>query len=151
MRLVTPADYRSDKMDSVEGLNRARSRWFGFLGTIPKGLLGVLGWTGESNWGDFLERRADDAEVKKLYRDTKERSELIGFWVCWHLIGGFDRMEESGWNRATLFRKIKRFRDTYGKHPDEYEFSWLKIDFDSVWNDMLDDQLNFFSGKTREK
>lgn len=151
MRLVTPADYRSEKMGSSEGLNRARSRWFGFVGTIRKDVLDALGWANDSNWAAFLRRRADDPEVQQIYRDTKEQSELIGFWVTWHLLGGFDQMEKQGWNRATLFRKIKRFRDHYDMHPDEYEFPWLKIDFDRAWSDMVKAELGDMSGKTPGK
>ncbi|MGE0881259.1 MAG: hypothetical protein AB7L13_12420 [Acidimicrobiia bacterium] len=63
-------------------------------------------------------------------------SELIGFWVMWHVSGGFDRLEQAGWHRATIYRKVARFKDFFGVHPDDYEFGWLHVDAEQVWRDM---------------
>ena len=51
-----------------------------------------------------------------------EDAELIGFWVAWHRAGGFAGLESGGWHRATIYRKIRRFRARFGDHPDEYRF-----------------------------
>jgi hypothetical protein len=64
-------------------------------------------------------------------------SELIGFWVAWHATGGFERLELAGWHRATIYRKVARFREVFGSHPDDYEFSWLMIDAEKVWAETL--------------
>jgi hypothetical protein len=66
-------------------------------------------------------------------------SELVGFWVTWHVTGGFERLELAGWHRATIYRKVARFREFFGAHPDEYEFDWLKIDAEKVWEETLRD------------
>ena len=64
-----------------------------------------------------------DPEIRdSLAADALEQSELIGFWVAWHLGGGFQKLERGGWYRATIFRKIRRFRAAYGAHPDEFVF-----------------------------
>ncbi len=65
--------------------------------------------------------------------DAMEQSELIGFWVAWHLAGGFTALEEGGWHRATIFRKVRRFRTRYGAHPDEYSFPWITLDLEGAW------------------
>ena len=112
----------------------ARGRWFGFLARLPRDLRDASGLLDSLN-AEVLRRIASPAERRQIASGSKESSELIGFWVTWHVAGGFEQLEESGWHRATIFRKIKRFRDTYGVHPDEFEFSWLTIDRDRVWHD----------------
>jgi hypothetical protein len=64
-------------------------------------------------------------------------SELIGFWVAWHQAGGFAHLESGGWHRATIFRKIRKFRTRFGAHPDEYTFPWIKLDLKRSWSDDL--------------
>ncbi|MGO9027541.1 MAG: hypothetical protein ACLQOZ_02775, partial [Acidimicrobiales bacterium] len=64
-----------------------------------------------------------------------------GFWVAWHLAGGFDNLERGGWHRATIFRKIRRFRATYGAHPDEFVFPWIELDLETAWSEQVSRQL----------
>lgn len=129
---MAESDYRSEKMDSVEGLGRARRRWFAFMASLPSDALEATGWLDGRQSGSGL---FSVEQHREYARGVKESSELMGFWVTWHLAGGFDQLEAGGWHRATIFRKIKRFRDAFGQHPDEFEFPWLKIDFDRVWGD----------------
>ena len=35
-------------------------------------------------------------------------ADLFGFWLLWHLEGGFEGLERLGMNRATIYRKINR-------------------------------------------
>jgi hypothetical protein len=82
-------------------------------------------------------------EVNKLRaQHLKEESELIGFYVAWHTYGGFEKLEQAGWHRATIHRKIRRFRNRYGKHPDDYRFSWLKLNLEQHWNEEIDHDLH---------
>ena len=60
-------------------------------------------------------------------------SELISFWLAWHRAGGFAELERGGWDRSTIFRKIRRFRAYFGVHPDEASFPWLAPDFERAW------------------
>ncbi len=78
-----------------------------------------------------------DEHRKAVANNAKETSELIGFWVTWHLAGGFDRLELWGWHRATIYRKIKRFRERFGAHPDDYAFDWIDLDLPKTWSDRL--------------
>lgn len=133
---MADSDYRSEKMDSIEGLGRARKRWFGFMASIPSDALDATGWL-DAQRAEWVSGLLSAEQHRELARGAKESSELIGFWVMWHLAGGFDQLEAAGWHRATIFRKIKRFRDEFGQHPDAYEFPYLKIDFDRVWTDDL--------------
>ena len=57
-----------------------------------------------------------------------EESELLGFWLAWWRAGGFSGLEGAGWNRATIFRKLRRFPTTFGVHPDEYKPDWIQLD-----------------------
>jgi len=62
-----------------------------------------------------------------------KESELISFWLAWHRAGGFAQLERGGWDRSTIFRKIRRFRTYYGIHPDDASFPWLAADFEQAW------------------
>jgi hypothetical protein len=57
--------------------------------------------------------------------------------VAWHLAGGFANLERGGWHRATIFRKVSRFRAAYGAHPDEYVFPWIELDLNAAWSDQI--------------
>jgi hypothetical protein len=123
-------DYRSQKMDSAEGQGLARHRLANFLHTLdePGDLLTDPPLT------SALLRRLDE----KAHRAwVKELSELTGFWVTWHAAGGFERLEASGWHRATIFRKVKRFREAFGAHPDEYCFDWIGLDLERLWQQQV--------------
>jgi hypothetical protein len=116
--MVQP-DYRSEKSESVEGQGRAHGRWEAYLNTMEPSVVDAA-FMGRHNaigpgW-------------------AKETSELVGFWVAWHIASGFEALETAGWNRATIFRKIRRFRAVFGSHPDEYQFPWLSIDTRRYWN-----------------
>ena len=60
-------------------------------------------------------------------------ADLVGFWVLWHLYGGFEGLERYGFHRATIYRKIKRFRIAFGAHPDEFEMDGVTIDPEAYW------------------
>ena len=134
------ADYRTDKAGSIEGRAVARRRWFAFLGSLRKDLLDASGWM-DGGVADFINTHASRVERREMSDRAREASELMGFWVAWHLAGGFEQLEAAGWHRATIFRKVKRFRDQYGVHPDEYEFPWLTIDCERAWSDALVHEL----------
>lgn len=49
-----------------------------------------------------------------------EFQRLLGFWFCWHALGGFDGMLGTGlWSKSGIYRQVKDFRDCYGVGPDE--------------------------------
>lgn len=133
--MASGQDYRSEKMESREGLGLAQERRRRWEDSIPADVLDAV--YGGQNSRDTVERligkEAADHMRKRWQSEVKERSDLIGFWVSWHLAGGFSALEEGGWNRATLFRKVKRFRTVFGAHPDEYTFDYLSLDPPKAW------------------
>jgi hypothetical protein len=55
-------------------------------------------------------------------------ADLVGFWVLWHLHGGFEGLRTLGMSRASVFRKVAAFRRVFGAHPDEYRFPGISLD-----------------------
>ena len=63
--------------------------------------------------------------------------DLLGFWILWHLYGGFEGLQEFGYHRATIYRKIKRIRpQVFGVHPDEFTMTGVTIDPKAYWADV---------------
>jgi hypothetical protein len=143
-------DYRSDKMDSLEGLGVARARWSDFHDSLP-----------DEVWEDIYEAevaaglhepgvaqaRDNDEDVPEevleaLAREVVEESELLGFWLAWHLAGGFANLQRAGWHRATIHRKISRFRSHFGRHPDEFRLPWLRLDLQKAWKQRIVDAMH---------
>jgi hypothetical protein len=122
-------DFRTEKSDSVEGSGKAAGRLYGYLNTLDEDTLaGAFPMKTVERLEEYDELVRDD-----IAEDAMEQSELIGFWVAWHMAGGFAALEEGGWHRATIFRKIKRFRTRYGAHPDEYSFPFIVLDCEKAW------------------
>jgi hypothetical protein len=61
--------------------------------------------------------------------------DLIGFWLTWHLEGGFEGMRRLGMSRASIYRRISRFRRITGKHPDEFELPGVTLDLQAYLED----------------
>lgn len=106
---VSP-DYRSDPMESPEGKGIARRAWERYAEAVNR-----------SPVAPYLTR------VLKPY-GASTAADLIGFWVVWHLHGGFEGLRELGMSRATIYRKVKRFRQVTGQHPDEFRLKGVKLD-----------------------
>jgi hypothetical protein len=140
MRLMgLDPDYRSEAMETPEGKGIARDRYETFMDENLRDLvefyLDPRNPPPSHNYdddedipGELLERWAEEA---------REESELIGFWVAWHLAGGFEHLVRSGWHRATIYRKVHRFRARYNKHPDEYVFEHIKLNHPGYWEDQI--------------
>jgi hypothetical protein len=112
---MTPPDYRSDPMDSPEGKGKARAAWEAYVRTV---------------------NRHAPPPVKAYNRSiaSKQVSELVGFWVMWHLYGGFEGMvERVGMHPTTVWRKVKKFRTTFKAHPDVFEMPGITIDPAAYW------------------
>lgn len=105
-------------MPSAEGRGRARAAWDAYARLTNKVLNPVLG----APIG-LLAKRYSVAVV----------NDLVGFWLLWHLHGGFEGLEKMGMGRTTIFRKVKRFRQLFGEHPDEFEFVGVNVDFKAYW------------------
>ena len=111
-------DLRSSRMPSAEGRGRARAVWDAYSRGVNKVLDPILGAP-----VDAIAKRVGGAVV----------TDLLGFWMLWHLHGGFEGLERLGMARTTIFRKIKRFRQLFGEHPDEFTFPGVTVDFEAYW------------------
>jgi hypothetical protein len=128
LAMTDEPDFRAEKSDSVEGVGKAADRWFAYIDTLDEDVLAEAFPMSAVDVEEYPDFKRDD-----IAADAMEQSELIGFWVVWHLAGGFAALEEGGWHRATIFRKIRRFRARYGAHPDEYTFSFIRLGCEKSW------------------
>jgi len=103
------ADFRSDKMESPEGYGIARRAWDAYYEGVT---------------------RASRPAVEKLVGPTAASTtvDLIGFWVVWHLHGGFEGLRKLGMSRSAIYRKIGLFRLMFGEHPDAFEMPGVHLD-----------------------
>ncbi len=140
--MVETPDYRSDRSESPEGRGIAYGRSAAFWNSLPESVR-----DGVSNEIDIPVATIEDypAFVRDQVTSTVvEDAELIGFWVAWHKAGGFVGLEAAGWHRATVYRKIRRFRARFGSHPDEHRFEWIKLDLKRAWSEELEEFLHPF-------
>ena len=71
----------------------------------------------------------------------RKRGWIVGFWVVWHTYGGFEGLTERyGMHPSTVWRKVAKFRKTFGVHPDEYQMPGVTIEPASFWRAAVDDQ-----------
>jgi hypothetical protein len=93
----------------------------------------------ESPDGKGIARRAWDAYAGAVERSPVTQTisrklaiplttDTVGFWLIWHLEGGFEGMRRLGMSRATIYRRIKMFRIAFGAHPDEFQMPGVTID-----------------------
>ena len=103
------ADFRSDRMPSPEGKGIARRAWDAYVAGVEKVA------------GPAIQPLARKAAVPVML-------DLMGFWLAWHLEGGFEGLQRLGMSRASIYRRISLFRRTLGVHPDEFKYPGVKID-----------------------
>ena len=133
-------DYRSDRSESPEGRGIAYGRSRAFWNSVPERVRAEVSYESTLTVSSIEDYPAfiRDAVTSSVVEDA----ELIGFWVAWHKAGGFGGLEAAGWHRATIYRKIRRFRARFGSHPDEHRFEWIKLDLKRAWSDELEDFLH---------
>jgi len=143
------SDYRSDKMDSLEGYGIARARWKAWHDDVPDDVYADIyfarqeaGWPEPMSSEDWEDNPPPDEILEEIATRAVESSELLGFFIAWHLAGGFAKLQDAGWHRATIHRKIRRFRDRYGVHPDEFRLPWMKLDLVKAWDQELIDAMH---------
>jgi len=89
--------------------------------------------------GKGIARRAWDGYVKAVKGapgvETLSRKlavpamlDLTGFWLLWHLEGGFEGLQRLGMSRSSIYRRIAVFRAALGAHPDEYQMPGVTLD-----------------------
>jgi hypothetical protein len=115
-------DYRSEKMPSHEGLGRARKAWDAYARTVNKVIPPFV-----------VEGLASAATPAAAYVSREVVQNLLGFWLLWHMQGGFEGLQKFGMSRSTIYKKISRFRQAFGMHPDEFELPGMSIDHEVYW------------------
>src|SRR4051812_47496052 len=94
----------------------------------------------ESSEGRGIARRAWDAyagAVERVSRPAVEpfarkaavpvMMDLAGFWLLWHVEGGFEGLLRLGMSRASIYRRIRLFRKLMGVHVDEYKMPGVTL------------------------
>lgn len=86
----------------------------------------------EVGWRAAVEKLALKAAIpmeplsRRLALGTVQ--DLIGFWALWQLEGGAAGLERLGMPRSTIYRKVNLFRESFGAHPDMFDFPGLTAD-----------------------
>jgi hypothetical protein len=96
-------------MESPEGKGNARRAWEVYVAGVSK----VTG-----------------PAVRPLARKLAVPAtvDLMGFWLAWHLEGGFEGLRELGMSRSSVYRRISLFRRALGVHPDEFRLAGVELD-----------------------
>ena len=110
---MTP-DFRSARMDTPEGEGRARAAFKDVSVSYNKAIKRVFGSSIAS---------VASAQIEGM----------LGFWMMWHIYGGFEGLQELGIHQSTIWRKVAKFRKTFGKHPDIYSFPGITVDPAAYW------------------
>lgn len=110
-------DFRADPSDSPEGKGHARRAWDSYAAAVQR----------------VAEPLVDPVAGLVARRVTED---LMGFWVMWHLCGGFEGLERYGMHKSTIWRKVKKFRIATGHHPDEFKFVGVHVDREAAWGDL---------------
>ena len=84
-------DFRSDKSDSAEGGRIAVDRWAGYHHNLDEDVVAEAFSTPGQSMEELDPRSGTPSPPM-----PSSASELIGFWVAWHLAGGFDNLERGG-------------------------------------------------------
>ncbi len=105
-------------MPSPEGSGLARSTW-------------QRAWDQYANAVNRVARPVVEPAVKPLARELT--FELMGFWLAWHLEGGFEGLQDParlGMSRSAIYRRVTLFRRVMGQHPDEYRMPGVTLAVD---------------------
>lgn len=113
-------DFRSDPSPSPEGRGLARRAWDAYYAVVRSG------------GRKALDSPAFEPSIRRVA--TAMTVDLMGFYVAWHLHGGFEGLVELGMHPSTVWRKVKRFRTVTGKHPDEFQFPGVNLDPTAYWD-----------------
>lgn len=108
-------DFRTEPMESREGRGIAARAWDAYAKGVRKAATPLV-------------EPLAGAVARKYVVD------LAGFWLVWHLQGGFEGMRRLGMSEVTIYRKLKRFRQVYKQHPDEFQLPGVTLDPKAYWS-----------------
>ena len=122
-------------MPSAEGHGRARARVVEFLNSyfafdVTEVVVDMTHPPSE------LVKPFDQALTPRARAGVQGFSaDLVGFWVLWQAEGGFEGLRRFGMSDATIWRRIRAFRDAFGAHPDDFELPGVSVDLGEYWLD----------------
>ena len=107
-------DFRAQRMPSPEGRGVARRAWDRAWGAYRSTATPVL--------RPIIEPMARPVANSAAY-------DLVGFWVAWHMYGGFEGLQEHmHMSRSAIYRRVNLFRKLFGEHPDTYQMPGVALD-----------------------
>lgn len=104
-------DFRSDRMESADGRGIARRAWESYSKAV---------------------NTAAQPIARKWAAATAV--DLMGFWLVWHLHGGYDGLRSLGMSRSAIYRRTALFRRALGQHPDEFQMPGVELDLEAYWS-----------------
>ena len=117
-------DFRSDRMPTPEGHGIARGNWRKAWDAYARAVNRVL-------------EPVIDPAARKIAGEMT--ADVVGFWLMWHLEGGFEGLQRLGMSRSGIYRRIANFRRIFKVHPDEFQFPGVSIDLESYLHADLGD------------
>ena len=105
-------DFLSDRMESPEGKGIARRAWDAYAGAVTR-----------------VTRQAVEPLARKVA--VPVAMDLMGFWLAWHLEGGFEGLRQMGMSRSSIYRRVRLFRAALGAHPDEFDMPGVELDIEA--------------------
>jgi hypothetical protein len=111
------ADFRSQRMPTPEGAGNAASRW-------------RQAWDAYARGVNKVARPLTEPAIEPIARKAPSVAveDLAGFWLLWHLEGGFEGLQRIGLSRSGIYRRVSAFRAVYGEHPDSFQFPGVTVD-----------------------
>ena len=113
------SDFRSNPMDTPEGQGIAKKAWRAYVKAVDRHVPPAV-------------FQAMNNALEPVGNQIVE--DMIGFWVMWHLYGGFEGLQEFGMHKSTIWRKVARFRKMTGEHPDVFVMPGITIDPKKYWS-----------------
>lgn len=103
-------DFRTAPMPSPEGHGKAKS---GF----------------QRAWDAYTKALRPAVEPMARVIGRELTFDLMGFWLTWHLHGGFEGMQRDlKMSRSAVYRRVSAFRRATGQHPDDWMLPGVKFD-----------------------
>lgn len=102
-------------MPSPEGSGTARRAW-------------QTAWEQYSNAVKRMARPVLEPAAKPIGRGMT--FDLLGFWLVWHLEGGFEGLQDPkklGMSRSAVYRRVTLFRRLTGQHPDDFRLAGVSL------------------------
>jgi hypothetical protein len=112
LHMASEPDFRSDRMESPEGKGIARRAWEAYAGAVNR-----------------VSRPAVEPLARKLA--VPVAMDLMGFWLAWHLEGGFEGLRRMGMSRSSIYRRVRLFRAALGAHPDEFDMPGVSLNIEA--------------------